>query len=76
MAKSFSLFGDLASSFEEKALKKEHKETTAKPAKESSKSSSAYRTISEAANGLGVATHVLRFWETKFHQIQPWAKEE
>lgn len=35
------------------------------------KSNSAYRTISEAADVLGVATHVLRFWETKFPQIQP-----
>lgn len=37
----------------------------------SSKASHAYRTISEVANDLGVATHVLRFWETKFSTIKP-----
>lgn len=36
-----------------------------------SKSAAAYRTISEVADELGVATHVLRFWEGKFKQIQP-----
>jgi len=35
------------------------------------KSKEAFRTISEAADEVGVATHVLRFWETKFPQIQP-----
>ena len=35
------------------------------------KSKSAFKTIAEAAEELGVATHVLRFWETKFPQIQP-----
>ncbi len=35
------------------------------------KSKEAFRTISEAAEEVGVATHVLRFWETKFPQIQP-----
>ena len=35
------------------------------------KSESAYRTISEAADQLGVPQHVLRFWETKFPQIRP-----
>ncbi len=35
------------------------------------KSATAYRTISEVANSIGVATHVLRFWETKFSEIQP-----
>ena len=35
------------------------------------KSKQAYRTISEAADELGVATHVLRFWETKFKTINP-----
>ena len=32
---------------------------------------SAFRTISEVAEDLGVATHVLRFWESKFSQIKP-----
>ena len=35
------------------------------------KSKSAFRTIAEVADDLGVATHVLRFWETKFPQIKP-----
>jgi len=35
------------------------------------KSKSAFKTIAEVAEELGVATHVLRFWETKFNQIRP-----
>ncbi len=35
------------------------------------KSKSAFKTIAEVADELGVATHVLRFWETKFNQIKP-----
>lgn len=35
------------------------------------KSKAAFRTIAEVAEELGVATHVLRFWETKFPQINP-----
>jgi DNA-binding transcriptional MerR regulator len=31
----------------------------------------AFRTISEAADALGVPQHVLRFWETKFAFIRP-----
>ncbi len=31
----------------------------------------AFRTISEAAEALGVPQHVLRFWETKFSFIRP-----
>ena len=31
----------------------------------------AFRTISEAADALGVPQHVLRFWETKFSFIRP-----
>ena len=31
----------------------------------------AFRTISEAADELGVPQHVLRFWETKFGFIKP-----
>lgn len=37
----------------------------------SRKSASAFRTISEVADGLGVQQHVLRFWETKFSQVRP-----
>ncbi|RYG62247.1 MAG: MerR family transcriptional regulator [Alphaproteobacteria bacterium] len=35
------------------------------------KSDSAYKTIAEVAAELGVATHVLRFWESKFVQLKP-----
>jgi len=35
------------------------------------KSATAYRTISEVAEELNVASHVLRFWETKFPEISP-----
>lgn len=37
----------------------------------STKSESAFRTISEVADELDVQQHVLRFWETKFSQIKP-----
>ena len=36
-----------------------------------SKSPSALRTIGEVSLELGVAPHVLRFWESKFKQIKP-----
>ncbi len=35
------------------------------------KASDAFRTISEAADELGLEQHVLRFWETRFTQIKP-----
>lgn len=35
------------------------------------KSDRAFRTISEAAETIGVPQHVLRFWETRFTQLQP-----
>ena len=35
------------------------------------KSKSAFRTIADVASEIGVATHVLRFWETKFKEISP-----
>jgi DNA-binding transcriptional MerR regulator len=35
------------------------------------KDTNAYRTISEVAEALNVKAHVLRFWESKFDQIQP-----
>lgn len=35
------------------------------------KSPDAFKTISEAADELGIEQHVLRFWETKFTQIKP-----
>ncbi|MEM8950293.1 MAG: MerR family transcriptional regulator [Pseudomonadota bacterium] len=35
------------------------------------KSAGAFRTISEVADELDVAQHVLRFWESKFPQVRP-----
>lgn len=35
------------------------------------KSADAFRTISEAAEEVGAAQHVLRFWETKFDFVTP-----
>ncbi len=35
------------------------------------KSDLAFRTIGEAALAIGVPQHVLRFWETRFPQLQP-----
>ncbi len=35
------------------------------------KSPDAYKTIGEAADELGVARHVLRFWETRFKALKP-----
>ena len=35
------------------------------------KNPDAFRTISEAADDIGLPQHVLRFWETRFSQIKP-----
>lgn len=35
------------------------------------KADSAFRTIGEVASELGVAQHVLRYWETRFPQLRP-----
>jgi DNA-binding transcriptional MerR regulator len=35
------------------------------------KPDTAFRTISEAADEISVPQHVLRFWETRFTQLQP-----
>lgn len=37
----------------------------------SSKSPSAFKTIGELAEELGLPQHILRYWETKFHQLKP-----
>lgn len=42
-----------------------------KKADKAQKSPSAFRTISEVADEMGVQQHVLRFWESKFSQIKP-----
>jgi DNA-binding transcriptional MerR regulator len=41
------------------------------PARRSTKSEAAFRTISEVSEDLAVPQHVLRFWESKFSQIKP-----
>jgi len=38
---------------------------------EAGKGPEAFRTISEVAEELKLPQHVLRFWETRFHQIKP-----
>ncbi|TVQ56510.1 MAG: MerR family transcriptional regulator [Rhodobacteraceae bacterium] len=35
------------------------------------KSAQAFRTISEVSEELDTPAHVLRFWESKFHQVNP-----
>ena len=40
------------------------------------KSSSAFRSIGEAAEELGLKTHVLRFWETKFSELKPMKRKD
>ena len=42
-----------------------------RPVPRAAKSASAFRTISEVAEELDVAQHVLRFWESKFPQVKP-----
>ena len=37
----------------------------------SAKAEGAFRTIGEVADELGLPQHVLRFWETRFPQVQP-----
>src|ERR1700678_4370654 len=46
-------------------------QSPAPPARRSTKSAEAFRTISEVAGDLEVPQHVLRFWESKFPQIKP-----
>lgn len=46
-------------------------QTDALSERQSQKSDSAYRTISEVASELDLPQHVLRFWESKFKQISP-----
>jgi len=39
--------------------------------KNAEKSADAFRTIGELSAELGVAQHILRYWETKFPQLRP-----
>lgn len=70
---TLDLFGDIAP----KAVKTTQPQKKVRPLAEKSsksraeKSSRAYRTISEVAEELDVATHVLRFWESRFTSIKP-----
>ena len=43
---------------------------------DAAKSADAFRTIGEAANELGLKTHVLRFWETKFDNLRPMKRPD
>lgn len=38
---------------------------------ETTKSASAFRTIGELADELGLPQHILRYWETRFPQLRP-----
>lgn len=40
-------------------------------ARETEKDPDAFRTISEVAEELALPQHVLRFWESRFHQVKP-----
>jgi DNA-binding transcriptional MerR regulator len=46
-------------------------EISVPPPSGEAKSPTAFRTISEVAEGLALPQHVLRFWESKFQQIKP-----
>ncbi len=37
----------------------------------SAKSASAFRTISELAEDIGLPQHILRYWETRFPELRP-----
>lgn len=45
--------------------------TRANASRAARKSENAFRTISEVADELDLPQHVLRFWETKFAQVDP-----
>lgn len=72
---TLDLFGDLAPAVVEPAIKPKKPArpavSAAGKARAERKSSRAFRTISEVADELDVATHVLRFWESRFTSIKP-----
>ncbi|MDQ3075323.1 MAG: MerR family transcriptional regulator [Pseudomonadota bacterium] len=41
------------------------------PSRNAEKSADAFRTIGELSTELGVAQHILRYWESKFAQLRP-----
>ncbi|GGE86969.1 MerR family transcriptional regulator [Sphingomonas prati] len=45
--------------------------TDERPQKPPTKSATAFRTIGEVAAELGIAQHVLRYWEGRFPQLKP-----
>ncbi|MFD1949274.1 MerR family transcriptional regulator [Sphingomonas arantia] len=45
--------------------------TDERPQKLPTKSATAFRTIGEVATELGIAQHVLRYWEGRFPQLKP-----
>ncbi len=78
MAETLDLFPEeLEIALKEKREKEQAKELAKEKSlinaqkRHAQKSPNAYRTISEVAAELDVATHVLRFWESKFSEIKP-----
>src|SRR5918996_1700882 len=53
------------------APEREGESVARRPGARPAKSAAAFRTISEVADELEVAQHVLRFWESKFPQVRP-----
>lgn len=53
------------------SAKAKHMPLPAEPSADDEKTPRAFKTISEAADALGVPQHVLRFWESRFPQIRP-----
>jgi DNA-binding transcriptional MerR regulator len=51
-------------------------ESESESAQACDKSAEAFRTIGEAAAELGLKTHVLRFWETKFDNLRPMKRPD
>ena len=72
MSENLNLFGDVPD-VETTTIESttETPQPVEKKGKKRGKSAHAYRTISEVAADLDVATHVLRFWETRFPEIKP-----
>lgn len=50
-------------------------DTDSEQGRRRNKAAAAFRTIGEAADELELPAHVLRFWESKFPQLQPLKRE-